>query len=329
MLYTLPAHAAVPPKASATSVYLDDRPLQLGAQPLLVNDTMLVPMRQLFEGQGAKISWNNVTKTVQGTKDDLVLTYKVGNLVADKNGQTLSLRVPGKIINGNTMLPLRFVSEALGSTVKWDANTHVVRIYSPVKLNTTIQSEVNLRNTPDSSDDATIQQTLPAGQMVQVVREVDANWLEARTADNKSGYISAKPKYTDYTSDSLADQQGSALLTFGDQYLGTPYEFGASLKQTATFDCSSFVHHVFMEVLSIDLPRTSYDQAKKGKEVALKDLRKGDLLFFSARGLPIGHVGIYAGNNRILHTYSKERGVHYEDFSEKWKKRFVTARRMF
>ncbi|WP_324617936.1 NlpC/P60 family protein [Cohnella cholangitidis] len=47
------------------------------------------------------------------------------------------------------------------------------------------------------------------------------------------------------------------------------------------------------------------------------------------RGLDIGHVGIYVGDNRILHTYSKEQGVHFEEFSDKWKKRFVTARRMF
>ncbi len=61
----------------------------------------------------------------------------------------------------------------------------------------------------------------------------------------------------------------------------------------------------------------------------MNDLRKGDLLFFSARKLDIGHVAIYAGNNQILHTYSKELGVHVESFDGQWKKRFVTARRVF
>ncbi|WP_311202252.1 NlpC/P60 family protein [Paenibacillus sp. p3-SID1389] len=69
-------------------------------------------------------------------------------------------------------------------------------------------------------------------------------------------------------------------------------------------------------------------QAKEGKEVSLDELRKGDLLFFSARGLDIGHVGIYIGDNQILHTYSKEKGVHIEAFDGQWKKRFVTARRV-
>ncbi|MNW05682.1 Murein DD-endopeptidase MepS/Murein LD-carboxypeptidase precursor [compost metagenome] len=81
--------------------------------------------------------------------------------------------------------------------------------------------------------------------------------------------------------------------------------------------------------MSIELPRVSYDQAKAGKEVGINELRTGDLLFFSARGLAIGHVAIYAGNNQLLHTYSKELGVHVEPFDSQWKKRFVTARRVF
>lgn len=63
--------------------------------------------------------------------------------------------------------------------------------------------------------------------------------------------------------------------------------------------------------------------------MGLNELRKGDLLFFSARGLEIGHVAIYAGNNKLLHTFSKERGVHFDTFDDKWKERFVTARRLF
>ncbi|KAF6612945.1 C40 family peptidase, partial [Paenibacillus sp. EKM208P] len=50
---------------------------------------------------------------------------------------------------------------------------------------------------------------------------------------------------------------------------------------------------------------------------------------FSARGLEIGHVAIYAGNNTLLHTFSKERGVHFDTFDDKWQKRFVTACRLF
>ncbi|WP_313641842.1 stalk domain-containing protein [Paenibacillus sp.] len=329
ILYTAPAHAAATPQNQVTGIYLDDRQLELEVQPLLINGTTLVPMRKLFEEQGAKMSWNNDTKTVKATKGDLVLTYQIGDSTANKNGQSLNLTVPGQIAGGYTMMPLRFVSEALGSSVKWDVNTRTVRIYSAINYDTTILYGVNLRSSPNSSGQSAVQQMLSVGDKVHVVREVDAFWLEVRTQDNKTGYISAKPQYSNYTSESLAEKQGSALLAYGEKYLGTPYEFGAATNQTSTFDCSSFVGHVFENVLAVDLPRASYNQAKEGKQVGISELRKGDLLFFSARGLDIGHVAMYAGNNQILHTYSKELGVHYEAFSDKWKKRFVTARRMF
>ncbi|MEK5406080.1 stalk domain-containing protein [Paenibacillus sp. FSL W8-0439] len=329
LLQATPSYAKSAPLTSVTTVYVDDRPLELTAQPLLLDGTTLVPMRQLFEAQGAVLSWNGASKTVTATKNDTTLTYRIGEVAATLNDKTLSLNVPGQIVKGNTMIPLRFVSEALGSTVKWDALTRTIRIASKEDFFTTILFGVNLRSKPDSSEASPSLRLIPTGEKVHVIREVNALWLEVRTKNNLTGYISAKPKYSDYTSTSLAERQGDELIAYGQKFLGTPYEFGAATGQTATFDCSSFVGEVFRHTLSIDLPRVSYDQAKEGREVGLNELRKGDLLFFSARGLEIGHVAIYAGNNKLLHTFSKERGVHFDTFDDKWKERFVTARRLF
>ncbi|MDN4084944.1 stalk domain-containing protein [Paenibacillus polymyxa] len=329
LLQATPSYAKSTPLTPVTTVYVDDRPLELTAQPLLLDGTTLVPMRQLFEAQGAVLSWNGASKTVTATKNDTTLTYRIGEVAATLNDKTLSLNVPGQIVKGNTMIPLRFVSEALGSTVKWDALTRTIRIASKEDFFTTILFGVNLRSKPDSSEASPSLRLIPTGEKVHVIREVNALWLEVRTKNNLTGYISAKPKYSDYTSTSLAERQGDELIAYGQKFLGTPYEFGAATGQTATFDCSSFVGEVFRHTLSIDLPRVSYDQAKEGREVGLNELRKGDLLFFSARELEIGHVAIYAGNNKLLHTFSKERGVHFDTFDDKWKKRFVTARRLF
>jgi len=331
MLYSVPVHADTLPQTPVTDIYLDDLQLQLEVQPLMINDTVLVPMRQLFEDQGAKVTWNNDTQTVKATKGDMVITYRIGERIAYKNGQPLSLSVPGQMSGGYTMIPLRFISEALGSTVKWDANTRSVRIFSSatIAFDTKILYGVNLRSQPNSTNDSIIREMLPTGEKVHVIREVGAMWLEVGNRDNKIGYISAKPKYSDYTSATLADRQADELIAYGEKFLNRPYEFGAATDQILTFDCSSFVSRLFKDKLSIDLPRVSYNQAKEGKQVGINDLRKGDLLFFSARGLDIGHVAIYVGNNRVLHTYSKELGVHYETLDDKWMERFVTARRLF
>jgi peptidoglycan endopeptidase LytE len=328
-LYSFPAHAGTTPSTPVPAIYLDSRQLQLEVQPLLVNGTTLVPMRKLFEAQGAKLVWNRAARTVSASKGDTVLTYHIGEKQAYMNGKPLNLTVAGQLIDGYTLIPLRLLSEALGSTVKWDAQTRTIRIFSAIDYRTTVRYGVNLRSTPDSTNESMIQRMLSTGEKVHVIQEVGAFWLEVLTQDNKTGYISAKPKYSDYTSASLVERQAEELLSYGEQFLNTPYEFGASTDQTLTFDCSSFVWHVFQNTLSIDLPRVSYNQAKEGQEVGINELRKGDLLFFSARGLDIGHVAIYAGNNELLHTYSKERGVHYDTLDDKWLKRFVTARRLY
>ncbi|XEC92571.1 C40 family peptidase [Paenibacillus tarimensis] len=120
------------------------------------------------------------------------------------------------------------------------------------------------------------------------------------------------------------------ILNTGKKYLGTPYRFGAPAGVTHVFDCSSFTQYIFKKN-GISLPRTSKAQAKRGKFVSKANLRKGDLVFFSVpsrTGNSIGHVGVYAGNGRILHTYGKG-GVKYSSIKTGyWKNKYITARRV-
>jgi cell wall-associated NlpC family hydrolase len=124
----------------------------------------------------------------------------------------------------------------------------------------------------------------------------------------------------------LADQ----VIAAGEKYLGTPYEFGASSSTTSVFDCSSFTQRAFKDV-GIQLPRNSRQQSKVGQPVAKSELQKGDLVFFRTAGSNsdrITHVAIYAGNNKLLHTFGKP-GVTFTEFAgTSWEKRFVTARRV-
>jgi cell wall-associated NlpC family hydrolase len=130
-------------------------------------------------------------------------------------------------------------------------------------------------------------------------------------------------------SDAWSLSKANAIISTGNKYLGTPYQFGAKYGQTKTFDCSSFVKYVYAKN-GVSLPRTSRAQATVGKTVSIKNLKKGDLVFFKSAGSSsrrITHVAIYAGNNKLLHTYGKG-GVKYTEFSTYWKNRFVTAKQV-
>jgi len=119
------------------------------------------------------------------------------------------------------------------------------------------------------------------------------------------------------------------LISTGNRFLGVPYQWGAPFGNTATFDCSSFTKYVFSKN-GMYLPRTSGQQAKLGFQVSRANLRKGDLVFFwtpSSNGKP-QHVGIYAGNGYILHTYGAG-GVKYSNLnSSYWSRHFIAGRRI-
>jgi len=129
----------------------------------------------------------------------------------------------------------------------------------------------------------------------------------------------------DQSNESLADQ----IIKTGEKYLGTPYQYGAPSGQTRTFDCSSFTQFVYKQH-GINLPRSSKQQAQVGVTVPRSQIKKGDLLFFktSKSNGQIGHVAIYAGNNRVLHTWGPG-GVRYDSLSTAWlDKGYITAKRV-
>lgn len=159
-----------------------------------------------------------------------------------------------------------------------------------------------------------------------------SNWNWNRTSDyNTWPYQPSRDAQstTDTTEGTSRSDSSTAAQTIsiGQRFLGTKYEFGADTNQTKTFDCSSFVKYVFKQV-GVDLPRTSYTQAKEGKAVSRSELQTGDLVFFATgrRGSGISHVAIYAGNGRILHTFGSP-GVTFSDLSD-WDSSYVTARRV-
>lgn len=97
------------------------------------------------------------------------------------------------------------------------------------------------------------------------------------------------------------------LLREADSWIGTAYAYGGNDRKGV--DCSGLVCQVYDNALKIKLPRTSVQQSKYCRPIDRKDLREGDLVFFTVRGgSNIGHVGIYVGNNEVLHS-SSSRGV--------------------
>jgi len=119
------------------------------------------------------------------------------------------------------------------------------------------------------------------------------------------------------------------LLEDAKYYKGGKYVWGGTTPEG--FDCSGYVQYLYKKH-NINLPRTAWSQSKKGVDVAIDDLQKGDLLYFltdKKRGIPITHVGIYLGDGNFIHAASKKKGIIISPLTHgSYAKTFVSAKRV-
>ncbi len=111
-------------------IILDGERLHTEVSAEIVNSRTLVPMRAIFEALGVNIDWNKDTKTIVGTKgsDKIILTIE--STKGRINGKDVNLESPPIIIDGRTLVPIRFIAESLGSNVDWNKDTRTVIINS-------------------------------------------------------------------------------------------------------------------------------------------------------------------------------------------------------
>lgn len=110
-------------------VTIDRDPIRFnGQQPVEQEARVLVPLRGVLEKMGAFVRYDEQTKTVIALRGATRITLPVGSRQALVGEQPVSLDVPARIVNGSTMVPLRFVAESLGAQVAYNVGTRTVAI---------------------------------------------------------------------------------------------------------------------------------------------------------------------------------------------------------
>jgi len=118
----------------------------------------------------------------------------------------------------------------------------------------------------------------------------------------------------------------SRMMREISKYMGVPYVLGGSGMDG--MDCSGYTMTVYKNSIGTVLPRSSAEQSKLGRAVALSDLKFGDLIFFNTTGENASHVGIYLGDDLFAHA-SVSFGVTISSLqSSYFVKRYETARRI-
>lgn len=212
-------------------------------------------------------------------------------------------------------------------------------------------TSVNFRKTPNTSGE--IISKLSRNTKVKIIAKGDT-WTEVEVNGNtgyvSNDYISDKkqettsrssgPRNTENKNTSKTNKSvevestetvvggtGADVVEYAKKYLGYRYTSGGS-KPSSGFDCSGFTTYVYKH-FGISLSRTSSGQSKNGTAVSKDKLQLGDIICFSGSSgsKSIGHVGIYVGGGKFIHSANSRQGVIISNVSGDGYY-FVTARRV-
>ncbi|WP_281889151.1 copper amine oxidase N-terminal domain-containing protein [Paenibacillus sp. YYML68] len=128
------SYAASDEKGVSIKLKLGESSLQVNAEnmtvekPFVSNGSTLVPLRVITTAFGAQLNWDSATQTV-GLKQGIIrLSLQIGSTTATVNDASVTLEAAPQLVNGTTMVPLRFIAEQFGAKVAFDEATSTIEI---------------------------------------------------------------------------------------------------------------------------------------------------------------------------------------------------------
>ncbi len=207
------------------SMYYDSKPIRLFINnqemqdlpmpPIIYNNYTLVPAREVFEPLGAVVDWKPDVQEVFIAYKDRLIILQIDSEYASVDGNYVNTLVPAKIINSKTMIPLRFVSEAIGLGVEWNEELRSAFIFE--KEDEVIQPTVD--DTTDSGyrNDSTLSDGSVAGGIL--VPDSSAPPAEAAPQPDALKYV-----LTDISSAPIETQQHPEAVINTMTLAPSPYE---------------------------------------------------------------------------------------------------------
>jgi hypothetical protein len=109
---------------------VDGKKLSTDTDPMMRSAAIFVPLRGVLEEFKSRVSFDKATNTVKAVRGKKTVVLVIDSTSAKVDGVKTIMPIPAFIYNNRTMVPLRFVSESLGCSVRWEPRTNTVYIHS-------------------------------------------------------------------------------------------------------------------------------------------------------------------------------------------------------
>jgi peptidoglycan DL-endopeptidase LytE len=304
--------------------------------PIRIGNVYYVPFKQIANILNYNdIRYNYGTKTYTATDGSVSVRVTIGGTQAMKGDEAITIHAP-RWNNATTYISLDTVSSLFNTFTYFKSENGSIQIQMPARTYKVMATDsiwkiAQAHHTTISAikeANGLYTNLLRPGQILRLP-------AETMTKEMEPGRMSTPPVPPQATAVQTpaitASAKAQAILRTAQQCLGAPYVFGAKPSQAPrVMDCSSFIQYVYAQN-GISLPRDSRQQGQVGRRVT--SLQPGDLMFFKyperySDGR-IGHVGIYMGNGKMIHTIPRP-GVTITNYSGSgyWTKNFLFAKRV-
>ncbi|HWA81922.1 MAG TPA: stalk domain-containing protein [Fimbriimonadaceae bacterium] len=177
--------------AQQIQVLVDSNPVQFpDIQPRMIDGRVMVPIRGVFEQMGATVNWDEDTQTVSTMLNGSEVVLHIGSDEATVDGKSVMLDAAPVEIGDRTLVPMRFLGDALGTQVTWNADNEEVAIDTTATISTPPQM---LRSVPITEDEV-IPVTLDT-EITSMNSQPGDSFVATIVADSPEGYANL-PKGT-------------------------------------------------------------------------------------------------------------------------------------
>ncbi len=108
---------------SDVKIYFNQNKVEFPTPPVIVDDRVVIPARSFLEAMGSGVQWNEEEMQVKIRHKDSTITIYLDDSYAEINGGQVEMSPSATLVNGSTMVPLRFLIECLDLTITWNAET--------------------------------------------------------------------------------------------------------------------------------------------------------------------------------------------------------------